>query len=390
MNIAADRLKPIPPYLFVELRKKIQKAKAEGADVISLAIGDPVEPTPDFIIKELNKTSQDPANHPYPTDEEKGMKTFRSAVASWYNRKYNVSLNPDSEILALIGSKEGVHHFMMGVVNPGDIVLMTDPGYPAYRANIYMAGAQPYEVPIKPENLFLPDMEKIPEDICKKTKVFFINYPNNPTGACATEKFFTDLVDWAKQNEIVLVNDNPYSEIVFPGGKKLSILQIPGAKDIAVEFNSLSKPYNMTGWRIGMAMGNPDIIAAMSKVKENVDSGIFNAIQLAGIKALEEGDNEIEKMMAIYQRRRQLVLETFSKKGIEVNPGLGTFYLWMPVPQGMNSIEFATKLFEESHVVVAPGSAYGKYGEGFFRISLTVKDDRLSEAMERILKISTT
>jgi LL-diaminopimelate aminotransferase len=388
MDIVADRLKQIPPYLFVELRKKINKAKAAGVDVISLAIGDPVEPTPDFIIEELRKTVLDPANHPYPTDEEKGMKSFRQAVARWYQRKYNVMLNPENEILALIGSKEGVHHFMMGVINPGDIVMMTDPGYPAYRANIYMAGARVYEVPIQMENRFLPELDKIPEKVCQKAKAFFFNYPNNPTGACASEEFFSGAVKWAKKHNILLVHDNPYSEIVFTGGKKLSLLQTPGAKEVAVEFNSLSKPYNMTGWRIGMAMGNPDIIAAISKVKENVDSGIFNAIQLAGIKALDEGDKEIEKMVAIYQRRRQLVLDTFSQKGIKVNAGMGTFYLWLPVSATMTSIEFTTKLFEESHVVVAAGSSYGKYGEGFFRVSLTVKDDRLEQAMERILKLS--
>jgi LL-diaminopimelate aminotransferase len=388
MDIIADRLKQIPPYLFVELRKKINKAKAAGVDVISLAIGDPVEPTPAFIIEELRKAVLDPANHPYPTDEEKGMKSFREAVARWYQRKYNVTLNPENEILALIGSKEGVHHFMMGVVNPGDIVLMTNPGYPAYRANIYMAGARVYEVPIQMENRFLPDLDKIPEQVCQKAKAFFFNYPNNPTGACASEQFFSAAVRWAKKHNILLVHDNPYSEIVFTEGKKLSLLQIPGAKNLAVEFNSLSKPYNMTGWRIGMAMGNPDIIAAMSKVKENVDSGIFNSIQLAGIKALDKGDKEIEKMIVIYQRRRQLVLDTFSQKGMKVNTGPGTFYLWLPVPEAMTSIEFTTKLFEESHVVVAAGSAYGKYGEGFFRVSLTVKDDLLEQAMERILKLS--
>ena len=388
MNVLADRLKEIPPYLFMELRKKIQQAKAAGADVISLAIGDPVEPTPDFIVEELRKQVLNPANHPYPTDEERGMKAFRQAVARWYQRKYQVELNPDSEIIGLIGSKEGVHHFMMACVNPGDIVLMTDPGYPAYRANILMAGAHPYEVPILAENNFLPDLEQVPVDIARRAKAFFLNYPNNPTGTCATEPFFNQLVHWAKRHEIILVHDNPYSEIVFAGGKKLSLLQIKGARDIAVEFNSLSKPYNMTGWRIGMALGNPDIIKALSKVKENVDSGVFNPIQYAGIKALDEGDKAIDAMMRIYHNRRDLVLKTFQAKGIAVHAGLGTFYLWLPVPKETTSIAFATRLFEESHVVVAGGSAYGKYGEGYFRVSLTVKDERLSQAMERILKKS--
>jgi LL-diaminopimelate aminotransferase len=386
MNVLADRLKEIPPYLFMELRKKIQQAKAAGADVISLAIGDPVEPTPAFIIEELQKQALDPANHPYPTDEERGMKAYRQAVARWYKRKYQVDLDTDTEILGLIGSKEGVHHFMMACVNTGDIVLMTDPGYPAYRANILMAGAIPYEVPILAENNFLPDLTKIPAEVCNKAKAFFLNYPNNPTGACATETFFRELVAWAKKNNILLVHDNPYSEIVFPGGNKLSLLQTAGARDIAIEFNSLSKPYNMTGWRIGMALGNRDIVSALSKVKENVDSGAFNPIQYAGIKALDEGDDSIEQMMQIYQRRRDLALRTFAAKDIDINAGMGTFYLWLPVPEGTTSIDFATRLFEESHVVVAAGSAYGKYGEGFFRVSLTVSDHRLEQAMDRILK----
>jgi LL-diaminopimelate aminotransferase len=388
MNVLADRLKEIPPYLFMELRKKIQQAKASGVDVISLAIGDPVEPTPSFIIEELQKQALDPANHPYPTDEERGMVAFRQAVARWYQRKYQVDLDPATEIIGLIGSKEGVHHFMMACVNPGDIVLMTDPGYPAYRANIFMAGAHPYEVPILAENNFLPDLGQIPAGICEKAKAFFLNYPNNPTGACASEAFFQRLIVWAKNNNIILVHDNPYSEIVFRGAKKLSLLQVEGAKEVAVEFNSLSKPYNMTGWRIGMAMGRREIISALSKVKENIDSGVFNPIQYAAIKALDEGDAAIDEIMQKYQKRRDLVLKTFAKKGMEIKAGSGTFYLWLPVPEGTSSIEFATRLFEESHVVVAAGSGYGRYGEGFFRVSLTVPDHRLEEAMERILNQS--
>jgi LL-diaminopimelate aminotransferase len=387
MQIMADHLKQIPPYLFMELRKKIQAARAGGVDVISLAIGDPVEPTPDFIVKALQEAAQDPANHPYPTDEEKGMLAFRKAVSQWYQRRYAAAADPETEVLALIGSKEGVHHFMMACINPGDTVLMTDPGYPAYRANIFMAGATPREVPILAQNKFLPDLDAIPAEAAKQARAFFLNYPNNPTGAVANREFFTKLVAWAKKYEVLIVHDNPYSEVVFPPQERLSLLSIPGAKDVAVEFNSLSKPYNMTGWRIGMALGNTEIIKAMSKVKENVDSGIFNAIQLAGIKALEQGDAEIDAMMKIYARRRKLVLNTFAGMGIKVDPGLGTFYLWMPVPKGQKSVDFVTQLFEKAHIVVASGSAYGKFGEGYFRISLTVKDDRLAQAMERIKKL---
>jgi LL-diaminopimelate aminotransferase len=383
----ADKLNKIPPYLFMELRNKIAKARADGIDVISLAIGDPVDPTPKPIIDELCKQSYDPENHRYPTDEEKGMLAFRKAVADWYAERYKVSLDPKTEILALIGSKEGCHHFALAVVNPGDIVLMTDPGYPAYRSSIFIAGGEPYHVPIKPENGYLPKFEDIPSDVAKKAVGMFLNYPNNPTGATANHEFFNDLVSFEKSYDIAICYDNPYSEVVFDGEKPKSVLSAHGAKDVAVELNSLSKPFNMTGWRIGMAMGNPDLISAISKVKENTDSGIFNPIQFAGITALKECQDNISYMLDIYKKRRQLVLDTLKGLGWEdYKPSKGTFYLWIPVPKGMSSIDFTTLLFEKAGVVVASGSAYGKYGEGFIRISLTIPDKRLAEAMERIKK----
>jgi len=383
----ADKLNRIPPYLFMELRNKIAKARAEGIDVISLAIGDPVDPTPKPIIDELCKQSYDPENHRYPTDEEKGMMAFRKAVADWYAERYKVNLDPKTEILGLIGSKEGCHHFALGVVNHGDTVLMTDPGYPAYRSSIYIAGGEPYHVAIKPQNGYLPKFEDIPSDIAKKAVGMFLNYPNNPTGATATQEFFDELVSFAKSYDIAICYDNPYSEVVFDGEKPKSLLATPGAKDVAVELNSLSKPFNMTGWRLGMAMGNPDLISAISKVKENTDSGIFNPIQFAGITALKECQDSIGNMLEIYKKRRQLVLDTLKEIGwADYKPAKGTFYLWIPVPEGTNSIDFTTLLFEKAAVVVASGSAYGKFGEGFIRISLTVPDDRLAEAMERIKK----
>ena len=382
----ADRLTKIPPYLFMELRKKIAKARADGVDVISLAIGDPVDPTPDSIIDELCRTARDPENHRYPTDEEKGMFAFRQEVARWYETRYGVTLDPATEILGLIGSKEGCHHFVMARVNPGDIVLMTDPGYPAYRASILMGEGIPYNVPIRPENDYLPIFEEIPADIRKRATGMFLNYPNNPTGACATREFFDRLVAFAKANDIAICYDNPYSEVVFDGQERLSFLSAKGAKEVGVELNSLSKPYNMTGWRIGMAVGNPELIAAISKVKENTDSGIFNAIQYAGIQALREESGNIDHMMKIYGRRRERVLTTLKKIGIDFNPPKGTFYLWVPTPKGMGSLEFTNKLFEKASVVVASGTAYGQYGEGFIRISLTVPDDRLEEALKRIEK----
>ena len=382
----AERLSKIPPYLFMELRKKINKAKADGVDVISLAIGDPVEATPKSVVDELCRTAYDPANHRYPTDEEKGMLAFRKEIAAWYGKRYGVNLNPDSEILGLIGSKEGCHHFILARVNAGDTVLMTDPGYPAYRASILMGEGIPYNVAIRAENGYLPVFEDIPSDVAKKASAMFLNYPNNPTGACATKPFLGKLVDFARQYDIAICYDNPYSEVLFDGQERISFMMAEGAKDVGVELNSLSKPFNMCGWRIGMAVGNPDLIAAISKVKENTDSGIFNPIQFAGIHALKNEEQSIGGMLEIYGKRRQRVLATLKKIGIEFDAPKGTFYLWVPVPKGMTSIDFTNRLFDKTAVVVAAGTAYGQYGEGYIRISLTVPDDRLNLALDRIEK----
>ncbi len=382
----ADRLTKIPPYLFMELRKKIAKAKADGVDVISLAIGDPVEPTPSGIIDELCRTARDPENHRYPTDEEKGMLAFRQEVARWYQERYGVTLNAADELLGLIGSKEGCHHFVLARVNPGDVVLMTDPGYPAYRSSILMGEGVPYNMPILAKNNYLPVYEDLPADVVAKATAMFLNYPNNPTGACATREFFDRTVAFAKAHDIAVCYDNPYSEVLFDGQERLSFLMAAGAKEVGVELNSLSKPYNMTGWRIGMAAGNPELIAAMSKVKENTDSGIFNPIQFAAIQALKNETGNIDKMLAIYGKRRERVLATLRKIGINFAAPKGTFYLWVPVPAGLTSLEFTNRLFEKTAVVVASGNAYGQYGEGYIRISLTVPDNRLEEAMQRIEK----
>ena len=383
----ANRLKRIPPYLFMELRNKINKAKADGIDVISLAVGDPVEPTPQPVIDALSQAAAEAANHRYPTDEEKGMFAFRKAVADWYAVGYGAELDPEREVLGLIGSKEGCHHFILAVVNPGDTVLMTDPGYPAYRASILMAEGEPYNVPITVDNEFLPKLADIPSDVAKRATAMFLNYPNNPTGAIATPEFFTEVVEFAKTYDIAICHDNPYSEIVFDGAKPLSFLSTPGAKEVGVELNSLSKPFNMTGWRIGMAMGNAELISEMAKVKENTDSGVFNAIQYAGIAALTECQDSIGQMLEIYARRRKKILNTF--KDIvrdDYVPPKGTFYLWLPTPRGMNSIDFATLIFEKAAVVITAGAAYGEYGEGYFRVALTVPDAQLEEALTRIHK----
>ena len=382
----AERLTKIPPYLFMELRKKINAAKADGVDVISLAIGDPVEATPPGVIDELCRTARDPMNHRYPTDEEKGMLAFRRAVAGWYRDRYGVALDPATEILGLIGSKEGCHHFVLARINPGDLVLMTDPGYPAYRASILMGGGVPYNVPIIAKNGYLPDFADIPTDIARKARGMFLNYPNNPTGACATRAFLDDLVAFARTYDIAVCYDNPYSEVVFGDQERISFLNAPGAREVGIELSSLSKPFNMCGWRIGMACGNPDLIAGISKVKENTDSGIFNPIQYAGIAALERETPSVGRMLEVYNRRRERVLKTLAAIGIDFSPPRGTFYLWVPVPQGMTSLEFTNRLFDKTGIVVAAGTAYGQYGEGYVRISLTVPDDRLEEAMRRIEK----
>jgi LL-diaminopimelate aminotransferase len=379
----AERLRKVPPYLFMTLRNKIAELRRQGVDVISLAIGDPVNPTPPPVIQALCKAAHDPANHRYPTDEEWGMLAFREAVARWYARHYGVELDPTKEIIALIGSKEGCHHFALGVINPGDTVLVTDPGYPGYRPSIWFAGAEPYAVPILEENGYLPVLRDIPEDVAKKSTAFYLNYPNNPTGAVATRAFLQELVEFAKTYDIAICYDNPYSEIVFDT-EKLSFLSVPGAKEVGIELNSLSKPFNMTGWRIGMASGNPDIVRAIAVVKSNTDSGIFNAVQYAGIAALDECDVFTREMVEIYRKRRAAVLETLRGLGWRFEPPKGTFYLWVRVPKGYTSASFCELMLERCAVVLAPGAAYGQYGEGYVRFSLTVEDHRLEEALERM------
>lgn len=379
----ADRLNKIPPYLFMTLRNKINAAKAQGIDVISLAIGDPVDPTPQPVIDALCEAAQDPENHRYPTDEEWGMLAFREAVTRWYKRRYDVDLDAGKEVVALIGSKEGCHHFAMGVINPGDTVLVTDPGYPGYKPSIWFVGAEPYAVPMKDEYNFLPNFADIPSDVAKKASAFYLNYPNNPTGAVATRPFLNELVEFARVNDIVVCYDNPYSEVVF-GVDRLSFLNAEGAKDVGVELNSLSKPYNMTGWRVGMACGNADVVKAIATSKANTDSGIFNAIQYAGIAALDACDDYIAGMLETYAARREKVLTTLRDLGWTYDPPKGAFYLWVPVPKGYTSSEFCEYMFEKCAVVIAPGAAYGENGEGYVRFSLTVAEDRLEEAMQRM------
>lgn len=379
----ADRLKELPPYLFSALRAKINDARARGIDVISLAIGDPVEPTPAPIIEALCKAAHNKDNHRYPTDEEWGMLAFREAVARWYKRRYSVELDAKKEVVALIGSKEGCHHFALGVINPGDTVLVTDPGYPGYRPSITFVGATPHFVPLKRENDFLVNFADIPSEVAKKASAFYLNYPTNPIGAVANRSFLNELVEFARSNDIVVCYDNAYSEVVF-GVERLSFLHAEGAKEVGVELNSLSKAYNMTGWRLGMACGNADVVKAIATSKANTDSGVFNAIQYAGIEALDNCDRYIDEMLAIYKARRDKVITTLKDLGWNYDPPKGTFYLWIPTPKGFTSAQFCDHMLENCAVVLAPGAGYGANGEGYVRISLSVEDARLDEALQRM------
>ena len=379
----AERLRQLPPYLFVQIRQKERAARERGIDVISLGVGDPDQPTPDHVIDALCAAAHDPALHVYPPDEERGMAEFRVAVADWYRRRFGVAADPEREVLALIGSKEGNHHLALAYLNPGDVALIPDPAYPAYLASAIFAGAQVVRVPTSADQGWLPDLAAIPADLARRAKVLWLNYPNNPTTAVAGADFWRQAAAWARETDTLVVNDCPYSEIAFAEPKPASLLT--GGLDVpVVEFNSLSKPFNMTGWRIGMAVGNVDVIAALRKVKENTDSGIFGAVQRAGVAALRGPEANVEKMIGIYRARRDLVVETWRAGGLPLEPPRATFYVWAPIPPGTTSIEFAGELLERAGVVVTPGIGYGSQGEGYIRMSLTVSDARLREAMERI------
>ncbi|MGI8915003.1 MAG: LL-diaminopimelate aminotransferase [Chloroflexota bacterium] len=379
----AERLHQLPPYLFVQIRQKERAARARGIDVISLGVGDPDLPTPGHIVDALCAAAHDPAMHVYPPDEERGMAEFRQAVAAWYGRRFSVQADAEREVLALIGSKEGNHHLALAYLNPGDIALIPDPAYPAYVSSAIFAGAQVVRVPMSAEGGWLPDLAAIPADLAQKAKVLWLNYPNNPTTAVAGAAFWREAVAWAANTDTIVVNDCPYSEIAF-ADRPMSLLSGGSLDAPVVEFNSLSKPYNMTGWRIGMAVGNADIIAALRKVKENTDSGVFGAVQRAGIAALSGPQDNITHMMAIYRRRRDLVVKTWNALGLALEAPPATFYVWAPVPNGRRSLEFAAELLERAGVVVTPGIGYGSQGDGFVRMSLTIADARLQEAMERI------
>lgn len=378
----AKRIQQLPPYLFARIEQKISKAKEEGVDVISLGIGDPDMPTPDHVIEELIKEAKNPANHQYPSSI--GMLSYREAAAEFYKKRFGVTLDPKTEVVSLLGSKEGIAHIHWCYVDPGDIVLVPDPGYPVYSIGASLAGGEPYLMPLKPENGFLPDLKAIPEDVAQKAKLMFINYPNNPTGAIADLDFFREVVAFAKKYDIVVCHDAAYQETSFDGYVPPSFLEVEGAKEVGIEFYSLSKGYNMTGWRIAFACGNPEVVASLAKIKSNVDSGVFQAIQYAGIRALLGPQDICEEMSKIYQERRDIVVDGLNAIGWKLEKPKSTIYVWAPVPKGFDSISFAEMVFEKTGVVVTPGNGYGQYGEGFFRIALTVNKERIEEAITRI------
>ncbi len=383
----ADRISRIPSYLFAEIDREIVKKKKEGIDIINLSVGDPDLPTPGNIIEALSKAARDPANHRYPSYE--GMIEFREAVAGWYNKRFSVSLNPENEVIALIGSKEGIAHTPMAFLNRGDVALVPDPSYPVYRIGTLLADGEPVSMPLLEENGFKPCLDEIDRETRRKAKLMFLNYPNAPTAAVAGREFFREVVDFAVDNKIIVCHDNPYSEMTFDGYKAMSFLEVNGARDVGIEFNSLSKTFNMTGWRIGMAVGNSEIIAGLGKVKENVDSGTFQAVQIAGVEALKSSMDSVEKNMEIIEERRDYMVESLNNKGWDVRKPKATFYLWFPVPGGYDSsIEFCSQLLNKTGVVLTPGVGFGEHGEGYVRCALTQPIDRLKEAVDRIGKAS--
>jgi LL-diaminopimelate aminotransferase len=380
----SKRLEQLPPFLFMQTRRRVAEARTRGVDVISLGVGDPDGPTPPHIVEALARAAADPTTHTYPTGETRGMPRFREAVAAYYQRRFGVALDPATEVLALIGSKEGAHHLSLGVLDPGDVVLVPDPAYPVYAASAVLAGAEVLHVPLRPENGFLPDLDELPASLLRRAKLLWLSYPNNPTTAVAPLDFLQRVVELAHRHGIGLVSDNPYAEICFDGTRPHSLLEVDGAKDVAVELNSLSKTYNMTGWRVGMAVGNADLIAAMAQVKENTDTGIFAAVQHAAVAALEGPQDALAHTVATYQRRRDRTVAALRPLGFPVEPPRATFYLWAPVPDGLTSTELANRLLDLAGVVVTPGAGYGRHGEGYVRLALSVPDARLDEALHRM------
>ncbi len=386
MNVDfADRVKNLPPYLFQEIDRLKAELLAKGVDVINLGVGDPDLPTPPHIIERLKTAAEDPANHQYPLYS--GMNAFRDAVARWYKRRFDVDLDPATQVLTLIGSKEGIAHLPLAFINPGDTALVPSPAYPVYQVAVMFAGGTSHIMPLRRENAFLPDLDAIPQETARRAKLLFINYPNNPTGAVAEASFFEKVVAFAKRYDLIVCHDAAYSEMAFDGYRPMSFLEVPGAMDVGIEFHSLSKTYNMTGWRIGFAVGNAHVIAGLAQIKSNVDSGVFNAVQLAGVEALDGDQQCVRDMQAVYQERRDILIEGLRRAGLHAQPPKATFYVWCPTPPGVSSAEFTARLLKEAGIVTTPGSGFGEPGEGYVRMALTVDKERIREAVDRILTL---
>ncbi len=381
----SKRIKQLPPYLFVELDRKKAEAVSKGVDVIDLGVGDPDLPTPDFIIQRMVEAVQRPEYHRYPSSS--GMASFRKAAAGWCQKRFNLTLDPDTQVTALIGSKEAIAHFPLAFVDPGDTVLVPNPGYPVYHIGTLFCGGHTHYLPLLKENDFLPDLDSVPEDVLQRARILWLNYPNNPTAALATKEFFAKVVDFAKEHEIIVCHDAAYSEMTFDGYEAPSFLETPGSMDVGIEFHSLSKTYNMTGWRIGFAVGNPELVGALKKVKSNVDSGQFEAVQEAAVAALESDQSCVAEMRRIYTERRDILVSGLRSLGLDAPYPKATFYVWAPVPQGYSSQEFSSLLLEKAGIVCTPGNGFGEPGEGFVRMALTVPAERLKEAVERIKSV---
>lgn len=386
MKEEAQRIKKLPPYLFARIEKKIAECREKGLDVISLGIGDPDRPTPKHIIDSMAEQIYNTENHQYPSSA--GMLSYRKAVADWYKKRFDVDLDPKTEVVSLIGSKEGIANVSFCYLDPGDISLVPDPGYPVYSIGALLAGGEPYYIPAGVETNYLIDFGKIPDEVARKAKIIWANYPNNPTGAIADKEFFKDLVAFAKKYDILVCHDNAYSEMTYDGYVAPSFLEIDGAKDVGIEFSSLSKPFNMTGWRIGWAVGNAKVIETIGRYKSNVDSGAFQAIQYAAITGLNSSQQCISDIAKIYQERRDILVDALNNMGWNLPKPKATFYVWAPVPKGYGtSAEFAEFLLDKAQVVVTPGNGYGKNGEGFIRMTITLEKERIAEAMERVKNV---
>ena len=383
--MGAERLRRLPPYLFAQIEHKIAEKRAAGVDVISLGIGDPDTPTPQVVVDAMREHVARPDTHRYPSN--RGRVSFREAVAAFYERRFGVLLDPETEVIPALGAKEAIANVNLAYLDPGDVALASDPGYPVYTTGPLLAGAEPVPLSLVPERGFLPDLDAIPGEVAERARLMFLNYPNNPTGAVVEDDFFARVVEFARRHDVVVVHDNAYSEITYDGYRAPSFLETPGAKDVGIEVFSLSKTYNMTGWRSGAVVGNADLVQAYWQLKTNLDSGMFEALQEASVAALSSDQSSVAEMCAIYQRRRDTLVAALRAAGIDVSPPKGTIYLWARVPEGESSASFTERVLVEAAVVISPGAAYGPAGEGFVRMSLTVPDDRLDEAAERIARL---